>query len=359
MSASTGDTIASGPLSGICQSVPRAELTAILAAVTWVQRHSVSAVIWSDALNIAAGLDLMLAGQPPLPTWEHQDLWQQMWLLVSGFEAGRLRVQHIPSHLDPELCSNSFEEWVAFWNDRADAAAALANAQRPPSTLSLLQQALTWHTRTAGQIRALRAVYDAIADLVWKPTFVQDAEDLPRDVEGAGMPPGLPRDVSLEDMLPVSWRSQVEVRTKGLSAELALSICEFVIDQDAASHQVFEVSWLELLAMYACNFGPLTRDGSRFRADDCFVAPLTVAEQLRLFRRAAKLLIRLLSLDDRLLYRVSRVDLAFGFPLDGIRVGLDTGLWFEGRTILQDFTAGRFCAKVSQLMRPFQKLRRQ
>ena len=110
VNASSGLVVSCGPLQGVLQSVPRAETSAVLSAVVWVRRHEVRSAIWCDAKHVAGRLESLLAGEYPATDWANYDLWLRIWQLLQDMPAGLLVVQHVPSHLDIELCTSPFEE---------------------------------------------------------------------------------------------------------------------------------------------------------------------------------------------------------------------------------------------------------
>ena len=90
---------------------------------------------------------------------------EKLWDILGDLTPGQLRAQHIPSHLDPLLCENAFEEWVAEWNGHADTVATLTNASRSSDTQRIAAEAIRYFTDTAACIRALRAIYLQIAEI--------------------------------------------------------------------------------------------------------------------------------------------------------------------------------------------------
>lgn len=74
VNATTGQVISAAPLHGLNQSNDRAELTAVLSALRWQERHRVDIDLWIDALHVVQGLDYVLlhgvAGQ-----WKNYDIW--------------------------------------------------------------------------------------------------------------------------------------------------------------------------------------------------------------------------------------------------------------------------------------------
>ena len=128
VNATTGMMVACGPLPGLLQTTPRAELTVALSAVRWAIHRKVAITLWMDAYYIAQGISEMLVGRRASSFGENHDLWASMYKLIGQLDEGQLLVQHVPSHLDASKCDSPFEEWVATWNQHVDTAAGLVNA---------------------------------------------------------------------------------------------------------------------------------------------------------------------------------------------------------------------------------------
>ena len=107
LSATDGDLVAIGHLSGITQSIDRAELTAILAALRW--STSADICIWSDSLSCVNLADYVQQHEHVPINVENYDL----WLAVQ--DALRLRAgcttmfRWVPSHVHADQAVDAFE----------------------------------------------------------------------------------------------------------------------------------------------------------------------------------------------------------------------------------------------------------
>ena len=355
VNASSGCVVATGHLPGIYQSAPRAELYGVLSAVSWVRVSVVCGVIWCDSLKSAEGLHLMLQGDAPTPARENFDLWQRIWDQVSELQVGQLRVQHVTSHLDPEQCSDVFEEWVAKWNAHADTVAGTTNVNRTWPFQQVWRRAQQYYDDTAKCLRALRVTYLRIADAAGsgpsdpEVSFEYDAAD----INDNDLPVGHCRHDTIQEVLPLTWREELLRGTAPHLRRRTEKLVQFLLEQDSNSDLAFSVSWLELIAMlwiWDCSVWGLDNG-----IDPRLPTPSpTVAEQMRLFRRFTLRFFKQFGVQVSRVYRISGVPWGFGFPLDGVQIGVSTDLLLEGRSLLRSFMSRHFCHTVAALERRFQ-----
>ena len=355
VNATTGYIVAGGPLAGLAQTVPRAELTAVLVAIEWTLQQETRATIWSDALNVVKGVQQLLDGTFCWDSHENHDLWQQVRATLISCDLDVVRVRHVPSHLDPSKCETQFEEWLAAWNGRADLTAGLCNLNRTWEFAQLHAQAKAVYDSSLEQVRALRMVYDAIADM--QPPLAASAEPEVEEVQELAPTP-LQRSASLEDSLRVGWKSQLAGHQWTVPIVFVESVVQFLAEQDATSETVFRVSWIELLVMYLTEGADFpVADGS----GQGWVMPtslpfnsrrLTVASQLRLFRQTARKAFTFLDVGAVSAKGVSLIDLGFSTPFDGLVVGCDLSLRARARQRLADFAGGRRISTAAALARP-------
>ena len=177
--ANSGEVLAVGHLTGIQQTVPRAELQALIHALCWVAQADVHAVIWSDAKHVVDGLQVLAMGGLWDEHQENQDLWLQAWEALQCLEPAQALVKHVPAHIDTRQCEDGFEEWLASFNGRADTAAVLANRNRPWSFMELHEKAMRRFDFQTAVLRAYRDVFFAIAQDTAEQPGPSTAEDEP------------------------------------------------------------------------------------------------------------------------------------------------------------------------------------
>lgn len=141
MSATTGQVICGAPLHGPCQSIGRAELTALVSTVRWGLLETQAEVhVWSDSQHIALGAAFVQNTGVIPHTWEHQDLWLGLSAALDASEVGQFYFHWVPSHLDERHCESPFEDWLRKWNDVADRIAGYMNSNRPSQVLALFER---------------------------------------------------------------------------------------------------------------------------------------------------------------------------------------------------------------------------
>ena len=354
VNASTGQVAASGHLPGICQSAPRAELYAILAAVCWVRHFGVFAVIWGDSFTVAEGLCQLLDGFEPDTHWENQDLWIRICDQVAELQRGQLRIQHVTSHLDPARCVDVFEEWVARWNNHADTVATMANDNRTWTFQQTFQRACSYYEDTAFLLRSLRQVYLHIADLTETSSSHRREVNYEDDVTVAdlALPHGTPRCENIAERLPLTWRQDVVHIFPAHLRPIAHRFVQLLVDQDACSTFEFRISWLELVGiLWGCDSSVWV---PRLSADPRIpIPPPTVAEQLRQTRRIGSNFLQHFGMTHLHVHRLSGVHFGFGFPLDGLLIGVSLEALSHSRLLLKDFAGGQLCRSIADFDRGF------
>ena len=86
--ANSSSVLGLGPLSGIQQTVPRAELQALVHAVRWVVQARVHATIWCDAKHVVDGFNELQTDQFLDGQKDNHDLCGQLWELTRPCGAG-------------------------------------------------------------------------------------------------------------------------------------------------------------------------------------------------------------------------------------------------------------------------------
>ncbi len=123
--------VAAMPLGGITQSVFRAELFAVLAALTYAEVAGRGVRIWSDCLSVVRKFVLLTQGSKRLrPSTAHYDLWSQILEKVSGIGVSLVRLIKVPAHESLANATCDFDEWLIYHNQCVDLAAKQANVQR-------------------------------------------------------------------------------------------------------------------------------------------------------------------------------------------------------------------------------------
>jgi ribonuclease HI len=194
--ATEGQIVSKGFLPGITQSIDRAELTALLSAVRWGAHSEVSLYIWSDSQSTVLIAHYLLRYHMVPDAVENFDLWSQVLEALDDRDGADTIVKWIPSHLDSSLTEDSFEDWVADWNDMADKLATHTNYQRDQCVRLQLTGLRGIMETQATRLRQLRQFFFTVAD---QPKDASN-HDISSDEE-AGWPW-----IPYEENLPLNWR---------------------------------------------------------------------------------------------------------------------------------------------------------
>ena len=128
--AGTGKVLSRAPRKGLMQTIPRAEMTAVISACKWIASVRKRAVIWSDSKFVGEGVADILAGGQTSSQWDSIDLWTELREVLICIPVEDVIIRHIPAHFDKDACDSQLEEWIAAWNARVDLQARLANRSR-------------------------------------------------------------------------------------------------------------------------------------------------------------------------------------------------------------------------------------
>ena len=352
-----GWVVSSGLLSGLHQTAPRAELTALLSASRWAQKHQVRATIWVDSKSVVGSAQALLQGRDH-HHWENADLWQQVSDTFDLVDEGQLTVRHTPGHLDEGVTESPFEDWLAKHNGHADLVAGVANRNRAEDFLATYEQAQAYHHRLLRAGRALRAIFFGIAD---KDAQHRQRRQEPEDheVQPEAMEPAVAEVSSrFSDLLPVGWQQMALQHAQVYPWDFVQQLCAFVYRQDTCSEAAFQISWLELLFMWRSEedlrFPFQAPDGKWLSPAACAYSPptATVAGQLAIIRRAAKLLFKAVGVEELLVSGLDRTNIGVGFRLDGCVLGCDVQLLQSAQNDVRSFTFGRQVGGLGALARP-------
>ena len=358
INASTGSIIACGPVPGLMQTAPRAELWGAISSLKWGVFMQTPVVLWTDSDMVGRGLRELLLGHT-CPDGDNSDLWDVLSDLVGQFSPGQLLVQHVPSHLDLALSTSPFEDWAITWNGHADTLAGLTNLNRSVVFRQAHERVFQWHSQTLEALRALRGIYFGIASATQHGS--RDAAGPEPDCEeyDISQPPlGTDFGDSFLEELPIDWRRQVRASCPELPHGFVNSLCELLANQAQSGESWRSISWLEfvfvLRELGSPQFPVKSLSGDQWleAADVPLGAPeLTVAVQLRLVRKALRSLFAVLKRDDIFIGAISLVEFGIAFKVDGFSFPVRTSLLQAARQRLFRFCAGRKICTVGDLAR--------
>ena len=130
VNATMGAIVATAHLEGITQTIDRAELTALLRALHWLQGTELEAYLWSDSLSTVQVAHYIQQYDTIPEGVANLDLWVELQMQLQDRAHVRTDIRWVPSHLQSHSGEDPFEDWIIHWNDRADELAVRTNRQR-------------------------------------------------------------------------------------------------------------------------------------------------------------------------------------------------------------------------------------
>ena len=121
-----------GPLPGILQSSYRAEIFAILRALSLARFCRGTVYLWTDCKAVVTRLRRIQQGMPVKPNSKHADLWMQIADILQTFEMLRVVVTRVAAHQHSDQATGPLQDWCFVNNGFADKAAVAAHHQRSP-----------------------------------------------------------------------------------------------------------------------------------------------------------------------------------------------------------------------------------
>lgn len=145
-------------MDGLTQTAFRAELKAVVAALTYARTAQGSPQIrlWVDCQGVIDKFLLLVGGQRLLRrTSPNADLWQEVLDLVWDVGRERISITKVPAHVELTEEHSEFERWLIVNNACADRAAGQSNRDRPDSVWRLWEHHVAQtlgHQELMGQI---------------------------------------------------------------------------------------------------------------------------------------------------------------------------------------------------------------
>ena len=161
--------LAAQPLSGLTQTVYRAELLAVVAAVSFAIKASRFCRIWSDCQAVVSGLSKFVVRRCPVnPNHANSDLWRELQVLIWDFGVHKIQLVKVPSHQGSSVELPAFDQWYIAGNSCADRAAKAANQQRGSSVWTLWQKFVDDAASLDALGHTIRKFQVQVAEL-WRP----------------------------------------------------------------------------------------------------------------------------------------------------------------------------------------------
>ena len=347
----SGQVCGTGPLSGLAQTVPRAELQAALFGMQWALLNRVCLALWSDSSYVVDGVNMLLSGGATPDHWDNLDLWEMVHEVALQLGHGRLLCRHVPSHLDAALCEDDFEAWVAKGNNWADAQADLTNRSRPQQFVRLHSAAMGLFQRRAKEIRDIRGVYLRIAEETGTSRY---SEPMPYDDEVPVF--WQERDCTLADALHPAWRPALRARSSTFPRLCLECIAEILFELDEGSPMCTAVSWVELAFIFKSqghSFWHRARSSWEPVGDSLHGPRPTLSGCLDFLRRSCTDVIKGLDREDLFASGIDLTHFGVSGPCEGLYLGVALEILQEARANLRLLAASRPFRRAADFSRAF------
>ena len=366
VSATHSRVVSAGPVQGLLQTTNRAELTAALSALLWLDRCNASGVLWVDSAYVGRGITLIL-DTGTLPDFDtNEDLWMEIGRCVLELHDRSLRIQHISSHRDPRGQDDPLDEWTAKWNNAVDQAARQAQLQRPVEVQALLHAHWQSFLHQERNIDVLRNLHLALAKHAMEADPEMEDDEAPE--ADLGMRPRQQLEYEGGDWIdgiPLGW---MQIWNQSVhNSPFALSVMHSLVswlqtERDLATAS-FKVTWLQLAAMLAADddfvYPQLSTEGGKniwieasSQSPAVFCHP-TVAACIRFVKDAFRALDKLFDLHLPLVAGIDLAHYKVYPPQTGSVLFISAPTWRRAELKLQTLTAARPIRTVNDLARPF------
>ena len=350
--ATTGQPVATGHLTGLLQTVNRAELTAILVCVRWVLNFRARARIWTDSKYahnwLRAGLELHVSQVPP--SVDNHDLINELLADTALLDQGQLEIRWLPSHLALERCETASEEWAVLWNDQADRQAIRSNLDRSDTFWRLVARGQERVDTWVPFLRDLRRFHLEVGDHL-RTAQTDEADQVVDDTPWEEVV----QHCSLDARLPEAWMSTFQLFKSDRVAEYAHWLLEAIRPLQDESADFLPVSFIEL-TLYLFEREDFTIPHVR-EGQDLLIAPRrlfnrpTLARMVHAVRGAVREVCDFFDLSCYLT-RGPRLESHIFLPCDCLILRPRPEVRSQLRELTSTFSGGRGIRKTADLARP-------
>ena len=322
--------VASGHMSGICQTIDRCELFAVAVALRWAAAVGVGVTLWTDSQYVYDGVMQLLSGEGSRDS-AHPDLWEEATVLIDVVPV--LYMQQVPSHVDPRTCDDPVAEFATTWNQVADRQAGHMNAMRDVAFQARHRRVLEHRKQQRRRLQALATQYVSIAEVTSqakRPT--PDPED---DVVADLVLPHVLHDYgSFAEHFPPDWPRHMPLRG---DLEHGREMLRQLIASDEAVSTKCRIPWLVLVFVFV-GWGCIGFHHGR-----------TLAYWVSCIRGMFRPLFVRFGARHWL---VRDTVVGVQFPVESLIVGLPLEDYVHALSLLQDWRAGRQIKRVADLVKP-------
>ena len=209
------EVVDSGPMPGLLQGSYRAEVFAIMRALSLATYARGKIFLWTDCNAVVVRLRRLLRGGGVRPNCAHSDLWMNIFDALQNFVPGQVVITKVAAHQKLSAARNPLQEWCFQHNGFADAAAAQAHYMRP-------QEFWDFYAKHVAAIISARELARTVQTVLLKVSqaAMADSKDFAEETadqlcEPSQVPPGTWQPLQ-EFSVPsaaVRWYSDEVVRT--------------------------------------------------------------------------------------------------------------------------------------------------
>ena len=161
--ADENECIGAGWLPGLQQTVPRAEIYAVLQTLIWIGDEEGQLHIWSDCQHVVEGLRTIQIQGLGRRDIANRDLWEEIENQLI-LKRCNIYIHKVPSHIEVTSATSPLEEWAFHGNACADRAAQIINHTRPAWFQQVYDKYHGWWQKVRRQLERLSAFHLAVAD---------------------------------------------------------------------------------------------------------------------------------------------------------------------------------------------------
>ena len=358
-SASAGMVLSAGWLPGLTQSIPRAEVTAVLSALTWLSRVRVTAFLWIDSKHTVENAWYLLEHLTVPSHWANRDLWQQICDLLTDLQDIPPTFRWWPSHMSQLSCSDCFHDWARKWNNAVDLQAGIVNRALPRHLADLQRKAAAFHDSTLSRSQPLFKFFCAVHEATSTGASAAGSHAAPLEPVHASEPERDSFLVSCIDRLPPFWTDSLpEIPSPGSQLFLREIITRLVGCGDR-DFGLYAMSWVELVFLLVRELDlPLPHYVSSRNVFELipvhshFTRPLMTGV-LRTVRNTLRIFCRSFGFEDLLFEGKDRSDLGIFFPVGGLFISISPVTVDLVAGLVRSWTHSRPLRRACDVARPF------
>ena len=247
--------IVAAPLPGILQSAYRAELYALVCALSIAAKFESHVRIWSDCGSVIRVFEKHVRDQVPVnPNSKHSDLLVRMVSAARELGLSRIAVLQVPAHEDKTAFANELDLWLLDGNNIADASAVAANRARSAWVWNLWESYVQQTVQCREDGEAVRQLIVAVARLWTEDAVVTSLPSTP----GVPVPPKrTDRRPQLKFSMPEPLQLVGRTFSKSFGPDLAAEVSTWISSIRSSASVIQWISFMHLFLSFQWRMGPI------------------------------------------------------------------------------------------------------